>query len=94
MTTKGSNNRVPYLLGKKTKIPHTNKQLTQQVSALYSNCPTFSEAVASLVPLASKARAANGLSWAGIMLAALWKANTQTLVKDVLLQRDKQQNTG
>ncbi|EGW02471.1 hypothetical protein I79_018304 [Cricetulus griseus] len=31
----------------------------------------FSEAVASLVPLASKARAAKGLSSAGIMFAAL-----------------------
>ena len=36
-------------------------------------CPTFSEAVASLVPLASNASAAKGLSWAGIMLAALWR---------------------
>lgn len=31
---------------------------------------TFSEAVASLVPLVSNASAAKGLSWAGIMLAA------------------------
>lgn len=37
---------------------------------------TFSEAVASLVPLASKANAAKGLSWAGIMFAALWKRDT------------------
>lgn len=36
---------------------------------------TFSDAVANLVPLASKARAANGLSWAGIILAARCKAN-------------------
>lgn len=32
--------------------------------------------MASLVPLASKARAANGLSWAGIILAALCRNNT------------------
>lgn len=37
---------------------------------------TFSEAVASLVPLASNAKAAKGLSWAGIMLAALWGNKT------------------
>lgn len=36
---------------------------------------TFSDAVANLVPLASKARAANGLSWAGIMFAARCEAN-------------------
>lgn len=39
---------------------------------------TFSEAVASFDPLASKASAANGLSWAGIILAALWKTEAST----------------
>lgn len=57
---------------------------------------TFSEAVASLVPLASKARAANGLSWAGIMLAARWITNvtvrhtlTQTDISDGQKYEDK-----
>lgn len=39
---------------------------------------TFSDAVANLVPLASKARAANGLSWAGIMLAARCRENGES----------------
>lgn len=34
------------------------------------NKPTFSEAVANLSPFALKARAAKGLSWAGIMVTA------------------------
>ncbi len=70
-----SSDTDPNLLSWKTKITH--KRATQ-ADALSSNCLTFSEAVASLVPLASKARAANGLSWAGIILAARWKANSDS----------------
>lgn len=54
------------------------KQQQHSCLAGYSHAQqlfTFSEAVASLVPLASKARAANGLSWAGIMFAARWVTN-------------------
>lgn len=34
-----------------------------------------------MVPLASKARAANGLSWAGIILAARYKSKTDNTEK-------------
>lgn len=74
-TQKGRSDTDLNLLSWKTKIIH--KQPTE-AGALCSNCLTFSEAVASLVPLASKARAANGLSWAGIILAARWETNTDT----------------
>jgi hypothetical protein len=44
------------------------KKTTEQTEANHKF--TFSDAVASFVPLASNAIAANGLSWAGIMLTA------------------------
>lgn len=74
--------------GGKKKKACANEPHRHRANVLYSNRLTFSEAVASLVPLASKARAANGLSWAGIILAARWKTHTQTLVRDAL-QKDK-----
>ena len=50
---------------------------------------TFSEALASLVPVVLKVRAATGESWADIIVTALWKIANHKLLINLKSEDDK-----